>query len=284
MPEKRDLINLFSGATAGVVSRSVTAPLERVKIIKQVRNTGRNMFGDIIHIYSKEGVKSFWKGNGINAVRIAPYNAIQMASFYKYKRLLKIDGEDKYKHSKTFLASSSAGMTSVISCYPLDLVRSAVTIQMENGCGKEKRVRDIIKNIYRKKGIRGFYNGLGASLIGIVPYIGINLYTFDNLKSMFQPHPSHSHFDLYNFGMGSISTTVSVCITYPLEVTRRRLQLSGISGVREYNNYLHCVRSVWRRKGLVGFYQGFIPCFFRIIPAMSIAMLVNERMRSMLND
>lgn len=272
--------SLFSGAISGMVSRSATAPLERLKIMRQVvKNLNRESMGYTFrNIIRTEGLRGLYKGNGVNMVRIAPYNAIQMASFYRYKELF---GADENNPSRIIAASSCAGMTSVISCYPLDLIRSVLTIQKE----KNKvyhGIRHTATSIYRERGIRGLYSGLTASMIGITPYVGVNLTVFELLKHRFQPKVSNPYFDVYNFGLGAVASTISVCTTYPTEVTRRRLQLSGILGRKQYNGIRDCVTQTWQTKGFFGFYTGFVPCVLRVVPCMAIVMLVNERMRKWL--
>ena len=136
--------------------------------------------------------------------------------------------------------------------------------------------------IVNMHGVGGLYKGLGASLIGIVPFVGINLSLFETLKGHFQPDASDPRFDAYNFGLGAISSVSSVSATYPFELVRRKLQLSGYKDTQRYAGPVDCVRSIVRKRGLAGFYRGFVPCVARVIPAMSISMLVNERLKSSL--
>jgi solute carrier family 25 phosphate transporter 23/24/25/41 len=275
--------SLFSGALAGVLSRTATAPLERLKILRQVHNLDHEgMAQTFRRLYRTEGMRGLYKGNGVNAVRIAPYNAIQLASFQKYKDMLGIHDKPT---SKVILASSASAMTSIMVCYPLDVIRSTLTIQGENGSVKQRAYKGIVdtaKDIYKKRGFRGLYGGLNASLLGITPYVGMNLAMFDVLKHHFQPPVDHKYFDAFNFGLGAGSALFSVVTTYPFEVTRRRLQLSGILNRSEYSGIVDCVKKTWA-KGPTSFYTGLVPCCLRVIPAMSIVMLVNERMRSLTN-
>jgi hypothetical protein len=39
-------------------------------------------------IYKEEGLRAFWKGNGTNVIRVAPYAAAQLSSNDFYKRQL----------------------------------------------------------------------------------------------------------------------------------------------------------------------------------------------------
>lgn len=78
------LQSVFCGGIAGVLSRTVTSPLEVVKVLSQV-GTPETRFGFLRtfnRIYRSEGLKAFWKGNGISCLRLVPYSAIQMAAFH----------------------------------------------------------------------------------------------------------------------------------------------------------------------------------------------------------
>ena len=79
------------------------------------------------------------------------------------------------------------------------------------------------KGIYNRNGIAGFYKGLGMSLVGIAPYLGINLATFDILKGIYLPDRNHKHFDIINLTMGAVAGTIAVTLTYPTDLTRRLL-------------------------------------------------------------
>jgi len=41
-----------------------------------------------LQIYREEGLLAFWKGNGTNVIRVAPYAAAQLSSNDFYKRML----------------------------------------------------------------------------------------------------------------------------------------------------------------------------------------------------
>lgn len=78
------LQSVFCGGIAGVLSRTVTSPLEVVKVLSQVGTpeTRCGFLRTFNRIYCSEGLKAFWKGNGISCLRLVPYSAIQMAAFH----------------------------------------------------------------------------------------------------------------------------------------------------------------------------------------------------------
>lgn len=95
------LRSLVSGGTAGVVSKTVIAPLERVKIIYQVREkeskiqsssrtfTYKNMIKSLKNITREEGFFKLWRGNAIVCLRIFPYSALQFASYDSFRYVKK---------------------------------------------------------------------------------------------------------------------------------------------------------------------------------------------------
>ena len=57
--------NFFSGGIAGVTSRTITSPLDVVKILFQVgtQDTKQGFLKSFTNIYVNEGIRAFWKGN-----------------------------------------------------------------------------------------------------------------------------------------------------------------------------------------------------------------------------
>lgn len=70
----------------------------------------------------EEGFLAFWKGNGVNIVRIFPYSAAQLAANDSYKRLLA-DDHGELTVPRRLLAGACAGMTATALTHPLDTVR-----------------------------------------------------------------------------------------------------------------------------------------------------------------
>ena len=81
-------LSLTAGAFAGGISRSATAPLERLKVMKQVQSHSTKYNGILSalkRMVQEEGLRGLFKGNGTNVARIAPFSAIQFFSFDVYK-------------------------------------------------------------------------------------------------------------------------------------------------------------------------------------------------------
>lgn len=96
----------LGGGIAGAVSRTIVSPLERLKILLQVQNVGRDEYKMSISkalgkMWREEGWRGMMAGNGTNCIRIVPYSAVQFASYNVYKKVRLIDSLT-CRHADTF--------------------------------------------------------------------------------------------------------------------------------------------------------------------------------------
>ncbi|XP_073881676.1 mitochondrial adenyl nucleotide antiporter SLC25A23 isoform X8 [Macaca fascicularis] len=127
---------LVAGAVAGAVSRTGTAPLDRLKVFMQVHasKTNRlNILGGLRSMVLEGGIRSLWRGNGINVLKIAPESAIK---FMAYEQTLKNWWLQQYSHDSAdpgilvLLACGTISSTcGQIASYPLALVRTRMQAQ-----------------------------------------------------------------------------------------------------------------------------------------------------------
>lgn len=75
------LATLISGGISGAVSRTITAPVDRIKVIMQASNEKLTIKDTISEIYKKGNVLAFFKGNGTNVAKIMPETAIKFYTF-----------------------------------------------------------------------------------------------------------------------------------------------------------------------------------------------------------
>lgn len=83
-------VAFISGIAAGIVSRTMVSPLERIKIIFQVQDHTRTEYrmsvqSALAKIWREERWKGFMRGNGTNCIRVFPYTCVQLTSFYYYE-------------------------------------------------------------------------------------------------------------------------------------------------------------------------------------------------------
>ncbi|XP_060153245.1 mitochondrial adenyl nucleotide antiporter SLC25A23 isoform X2 [Globicephala melas] len=239
---------LMAGAMAGAVSRTGTAPLDRLKVFMQVHasKTNRlNILGGLRSMIQEGGVRSLWRGNGINVLKIAPESAIK---FMAYEQVLK----------------------------------TRLTLRRT---GQYKGLLDCAWRILEREGPRAFYRGYLPNVLGIIPYAGIDLAVYETLKNRWLQQHSHDSADpgiLVLLACGTISSTCGQIASYPLALVRTRMQAqASIEGAPQLS-MLGLLRHILSQEGVRGLYRGIAPNFMKVIPAVSISYVVYENMKQAL--
>lgn len=231
-------------------------------------------------------------GNGSNVARIAPYSALQFMFFDLYKQLIQRVHNQRNERgdltyqlngAERFVSGALAGTTSTLFCYPLDLVRSLLTVQTNQHA--YNGIIDCLRKVYQAEGIRGWFRGSIITMCGITPYIALNFWAFDMLKRQFLPEdPAAPNFKLINFILGGASGGFAALCTYPSDVIRRRIQLQGsgnsmVKGMVGEATIMACVKAVIAKEGIPGLYKGMNACLLKVIPSMAISFSIHEQLR-----
>nr|CDS29952.1 calcium binding mitochondrial carrier protein [Hymenolepis microstoma] len=245
---KRDLLQFIAGGTAGVVSRTCTAPIDRLKLMRQVYGYKHKESGFIEayrYMLKEGGTLSLWRGNLINSIKIAPETAAKYTTYERYKRLLMDFDEDGFfdQHPviTKFVAGSLAGITAQTIVYPMEVLKTRMCLRKT---GQYKSLWDCAGQIYKELGFPGFFRGYGVNLVGVIPYAGIELATYEWLKSMYihrymshilqlspRVFPDYSCGNLYVHPPSHIipfiaatSSMLGIIVTYPVALIRAKLQ------------------------------------------------------------
>eukprot|EP00475_Leptophrys_vorax_P038935 TRINITY_DN6953_c0_g1_i2.p1 TRINITY_DN6953_c0_g1~~TRINITY_DN6953_c0_g1_i2.p1 ORF type:complete len:483 (-),score=99.76 TRINITY_DN6953_c0_g1_i2:294-1742(-) len=271
-----------SGAAAGAVSRTLTAPLDRMKILMQASATRHpslvSVFQQIKH---DGGWKAFFRGNGTNVLKVAPENAVKfyvydrMQTFLKNSRILRFDG-DWDTHTtilEKLVSGATAGVVATTAIYPLEITKTRLAASPQ---GTYRGVIDCLATTVRKEGIRGLGRGWIPSALGIIPYAAVDLGIYTTLRDRFVAQEGQGNLNpLAVLFCGAISSSAGQIVSYPLQLTRTRLQVQGSVAVSAassssdnapvlYKGMTDCLRQVYRAEGLSGLYRGIVPNFMKV--------------------
>ncbi|KAI0774233.1 mitochondrial carrier [Fomes fomentarius] len=292
---------LLAGGVAGAVSRTCTAPFDRLKIFLITRPPelggtsltaqtpvgGVKVIGNAIaRIYSEGGVLAFWTGNGLSVAKILPESAIKFLTYESSKRMFakywdKVDDPRDISGVSRFLSGGLGGISSQLSIYPIETLK---TQMMSSAGGQRRTLREAATRVWQLGGMRAFYRGLTIGLIGVFPYSAIDMSTFEALKLAYlRSSGKEEPGVLALLAFGSVSGSVGATSVYPLNLVRTRLQASGSSGHPErYTGMFDVVRKTYSREGWRGFYRGLLPTLAKVVPAVSISYVVYESSKSKL--
>ena len=105
------LAKLWAGGVAGAVSRTATAPIDRIKTMMQVAPSGGGGGGGMAvvrAIQQEGGLAAFWRGNAANVLKIAPETAIKFIAFDALKAAVARDPATATA-AERFVAGGAAG-------------------------------------------------------------------------------------------------------------------------------------------------------------------------------
>ncbi|TWW58262.1 Calcium-binding mitochondrial carrier protein SCaMC-1 [Takifugu flavidus] len=272
---------LSAGAMAGAVSRTGTAPLDRMKVFMQVHATKSNkisLSGGFKQMLKEGGVTSLWRGNGINVLKIAPETAIKFMAYEQYKKLLSSE-PGKVRTHERFMAGSLAGATAQTAIYPMEVLKTRLTLRKT---GQYSGMFDCAKKILKNEGVKAFYKGYIPNILGIIPYAGIDLAIYESLKNLWLSKYAKDTANpgiLVLLGCGTISSSCGQVASYPLALIRTRMQAqASIEGSKQMS-MSQIAKMILEKEGFFGLYRGILPNFMKVIPAVSISYVVYENMR-----
>lgn len=120
----RPAVLFTAGALSGAVAKTITAPLDRVKILLQVRGgleggaiaqaaQKGNLIQSLIAVGRQEGLLGYWKGNLPQVLRVVPYSAAQLYSYEVFKQWFA-DSDGHLTVRMRLAAGAAAGMTATL--------------------------------------------------------------------------------------------------------------------------------------------------------------------------
>jgi solute carrier family 25 phosphate transporter 23/24/25/41 len=278
------LRRLISGAFAGAVSRTAVAPLETIRTHLMVGTGGKTSVTDMFNtIMERDGWQGLFRGNGVNVLRVAPSKAIELLAYDTVKTFLtpKNGEPSRLPVPASTIAGATAGVCSTLTMYPLELLKTRLTVEH----GMYDNLLHAFLKICKEEGPMELYRGLLPSLIGVIPYAAMNYCTYDSLRKTYRRVAKRDDIgNLETLLMGSIAGAVASSASFPLEVARKQMQVGNIGGRQVYSNVFQAMSSIVKEQGPAGLYRGLGASCIKIIPAAGISFMCYEACKRVLVD
>ncbi|CCG21122.1 Ymc1 inner mitochondrial membrane transporter [Candida orthopsilosis Co 90-125] len=181
------LLQFFNcGAVAGFANGFLTSPIEHIRIRLQTQTAGNKIFHGPIDcfkkIYQIDGLRGIYKGLGPTLAResvglgiyFATYEALVAEDLKIHPGLTRAD----IKPWKLCLYGGLSGYTLWMSIYPVDVIKSKLQTDALKGA-KYKNSLSVIRDIFHKQGIRGFYKGFLPTILRAAPANGATFAVFE---------------------------------------------------------------------------------------------------------
>lgn len=182
-----------SGGFAGFLASFALTPVELIKCqlqvlnISKISNSASHSYSSLIrHVLQNKGVLGLWHGWSSTCFREILGTSIWFGS-YEYANKYLQDNTPIKNDFSLLLSGAFAGFMFNLSAFPMDTIKSNIqTYEILNG----KASHDIsfsymVKKLYKSGGIKGFYNGLGITLLRAMPANALIFYTYETLSRNF---------------------------------------------------------------------------------------------------
>ena len=288
------MLNFLAGGVSGAVAKTCTAPIERVKLLIQTQDANPKIISGEVKRYTgildcftrvsaEQGIKAFWRGNTTNIIRYFPTQAFNFAFKDTIKAMFpKVDkNKDFAKFFMINMASGGlAGAGSLMIVYPLDYARTRLASDVGSGKAQFNGLFDCLKKTVASGGVGALYNGIGVSIIGIIPYRGVYFGLFDTTTG-YNPYQKSEN-PLMRAGSKFVCAQFSAIMagyaSYPFDTVRRRLQMQSEKPKAEwvYQGTGDCFKKIIADEGVTALFKGAGANALRTVGAALVLVLYSE--------
>ncbi|XP_032343121.1 calcium-binding mitochondrial carrier protein SCaMC-1 isoform X2 [Camelus ferus] len=224
------------------------------------------------------GVRSLWRGNGINVLKIVPETALKVGAYEQYKKWLSFD-DAKIGIMERFIAGSLAGVTAQTCIYPMEVLKTRLAV---GKTGQYSGMIDCGKKLLKQEGVRAFCKGYIPNFLGIIPYAGVDLAVYEFLKNYWLENYARGSLDpgiMILLGCGTLSHTCGQMASFPLNLIRTRMQAQALKEKGATVSMIHLIQDIYNKEGKRGFFRGLTPNVIKVLPAVGISCVTYEKVK-----
>ncbi|OZJ06159.1 hypothetical protein BZG36_01061 [Bifiguratus adelaidae] len=313
LAEHRTIIAASSAAIVGVTSGF---PFDSVKTRMQTHNYS-SIVDCVKHTYAEEGLRGFFRGMVPPLVTVSVIKSVSFATYVRSKEYISqcypaLSGASlpSLMALTAISGSISGAVIGTLSC-PFELVKIQQQLQQlmstssvatggtimvrRSDNGGFRRIKSkqgnctptsswqTVKSIVREKGGLGLFYGyrlhLGRDVLGTASYFS----SYETVKRLLSS-PGNPPGPMTHFLAGGICGIFCWLVTFPVDLVKSVMQKEVLAPTRTYASVRDCVKEIYTRQGLRGFYRGINVTLIRAFPIHSLNFLVYEHVLKMIGD
>ncbi|GLG98386.1 ADP,ATP carrier protein [Gryllus bimaculatus] len=284
--------NWILAGTAGTFVRTVTCPIERVKIIIQTQDLSPQFRELGIHPYKgfwdcfnrvrqEQGLLSYWRGNFANMVRYLPSVAFSFAFNDLFKEYIAPETLRSVslinRLGREMLCGALAGFSAHTLVQPIRLCHTLMCADVSS-CRVFTGLSNCILRVYNRYGISGLYSGYSCSVFGMSLYRSVYFGIFKTSKYYAESYYGSRPPFIVMWPLAQVGTLLAGCLSYPLDTISRNQQMSlypcGPGGSQR--SLTETVRQLIQSKGLFALYKGVSINSVRSVGSSLVLVLYDE--------
>ncbi|KAM9845347.1 solute carrier family 25 member 24, like [Aulostomus maculatus] len=256
---------VLSAGLADFVSRTVTAPIDRLKTQLQVH--GSKAFSQGFQEIRAGGLRSMWQGNAVNILKGTPQSTLQCLIYAQMKMYTQNRTQEALTVQQRFGLGCFSGAVAHAAFYPLEVLKVRLNLQQ---AGTYRGVVACARSIYRDESLSSFYRGFKPSILCMIPYAGVECAVHQSIMAWVKNDPAYNS-DSKLFFFSFVAFASGQITSYPLAVLRTQQQAQALStDSRPTSGVLQRLLGIYKRRGIRGYYDGMGASFVRAVPCALI--------------
>lgn len=176
--------------------------------------------------------------------------------------------------ASSLISGACAGALAKTVIAPLD--RTKIMFQVSKTEFSYKTAGEILYKGYKKNGLLSWWRGNSATMARVIPYAAIQFTAHERLKVWLGATKKVSLPPQKKFLAGSMAGLIACSFTYPLDLVRARM---AISGKKKYKTLRHAFKTILKEEGLLRFYNGYLPTVLGIMPYAGTSFFIYETLK-----
>ena len=261
--------HLIAAAVARTVSIFGMYPVDTIKTRMQMEQS------------NPLRLQGIYNGVGGSLIGQVPYGVLTFGSYEVYKRTL-LEKFPKVKPAIIYALSAILGdLTGSGWLCPSEVIKQQMQAGMYSTTG------EALRNIWKKKGIAGLYQGYWGGVARDVPFRVAQLTSYEVTKNIYlrfkqQRSGGEAPVELSAVDAalcGAIAGTFSAAITTPLDRIKTLLMTDSAA----YGGTVaSCAAKIWQDEGIMGYTVGLVPRVVYIAPSVVIFFVAYEKVQQRL--
>ncbi|XP_051904785.1 mitochondrial glycine transporter A-like [Hippocampus zosterae] len=266
------------GAFSGTCSTLLFQPLDLVKTrlqtLQNKMQPGSSRVGMMrvfLNVVRTERLLGLWKGVSPSFMRTIPGVGLYFSTYCSLKQ--HFFQEKNPGALGAVLLGGGARTVAGVLMLPVTVIKT----RYECGRYRYASVTGALRSVCRTEGPAALYSGLMATLLRDVPFSGIYVMLYSQMKTNLPNELGVSAFaPLANFSCGVLAGVSASLITQPADVVKTLVQ------VNPRLSTVDAVRYIYVEHGLEGFLRGALPRSLRRTMMAAMAWTVYEQMMAYL--
>eukprot|EP00536_Pseudo-nitzschia_multiseries_P010524 jgi/Psemu1/307365/fgenesh1_kg.323_\ len=310
------LSNVFGSATAGIIGRLLTHPLDTAKARLQSLS-GAHYTGPvdaIVNTFRSEGLYGLYRGFPTVIAGGTPGTIIYLCGYDYFKdnispfispfNALQVKKDDEENFAIHFAAGFLAETVACVIYVPVDVIKERLQIQCRTDAVQYKGGWDALRKICKTEGTMGIYKGYGATLASFGPFSALYFVFYEKFKSWSKIYQQQSHENMpstvvplqFTILSSASAGAIASFLTSPLDMAKLRLQVqrgaeaSSFSASKEaslasktklsFGGMSDALIYSYRLGGIPGLFRGAGARVLHFVPLNTVIMTIYETCRS----